>query len=344
MKSVLDKKYQNKRILLICPSNNDYPKTIKDVLESRGGKVHFYDERNNPNTIEKILLRKAPFVFKDKIESYYQHIIREEQSFNPNIVFVISPEAITKNIIKEMKQQFPKAFFVMFLWDSMENKNLDDIFEEFDECFSFDKRDCEKYGFKFRPLFFSREYYRDDVSEDDKPEEKYEYDFGFIGTLHSDRPMVINKVRKYCNQNGFTYCFYFFVQSKLLLIYWLLKSKDVRELKRFGIVHTDTMPRLMAEKKMEMTRCVIDVSHPKQNGLTMRTIEMFGLQRKLATTNKNVREHDFYNPANQIVIDKNNLNLDMNEVRKPYVQVEEPLYKKYSVDCWVDEVLEGSLQ
>lgn len=338
MRPVLDDKYNGKRILLICPSNNDYPKTIKEVLESRGARVHFYDERNNPSSIEKLLYRKAPRFLRKKIEEYYRQIMEKESAFSPNIVFIICPEAITKRIISQMKEWFKRAYFVVFLWDSIGNKKLEDIFGEFDKCFSFDRRDCEKYGFSFRPLFFSREYYRGI----DPPPDEYKYDFGFIGTLHSDRPKVINKVRKNCEKLGLRYYFYFYVQSKILLVYWMLKSGDVRELKRLGMVHTKTMPRDMAEKKMEQTRCSIDVNHPGQNGLTMRTIEMFGLQRKIATTNKNVIDHDFYNCANQIVIDKDRINIDMEMVRSPYIVADEAIYRKYSVDYWVDEVLAGA--
>lgn len=340
MMDISDNRYKGMRMLLICPSNNAYPDTIKDVLESRGAEVHFYDERNNPTTIEKVLYRKIPTLLKRKIESYYKSIIEQEISFLPNVVLVICPEAITRTIIRGMKKTFRKACFIVYLWDSVGNKKLDDIFTEFDYTYSFDQKDCKRYGFKFRPLFFSREYYR---SKNNIQSNQYKYDFGFIGTLHSDRPKVINSIRKFCNRNGLKYYFYFYVQGNLMLIYWLLKSHDVRELHRHHMVHTIGMPRLDAEKKMEQTRCAIDVNHPGQNGLTMRTIEIFGLQRKLVTTNKDITKYDFYNPVNQILIDKENLQIDMELIRKPYEFANRMLYEKYSVDYWVDEILEGWL-
>lgn len=342
MNETVAKRYKGLRILLICPPNNDYPNSIKQVLESKGAKVHSYDERGNPNTLEKVIYRKAPWLLKKKTETYYANIIKEETKFCPNIVLVISPEAITKAAVRHMKRAFAKARFIVYLWDSVENKSLDDVILEFDKCFSFDKQDCKKYGFQFRPLFFSREYYRYAENADkteDKEKTDYKYDFGFIGTIHSDRPLVINKIRKYCEKNGLNYFFFCFVQNKLLLVYWMLKSKDVRELHRLHLVHTRSLPRLESEKKMEQTRCVIDVNHPKQSGLTMRTIEMFGLQRKLATTNKNITKYDFYNSINQIVIDKDRVVLDLELIRKPYVKATEDVYQKYSIDYWVDEVI-----
>lgn len=336
------KRYKGLRILLICPSNNDYPESIRQVLESEGAKVHYYDERGNPNTLEKVIYRKAPLLLKKKAEAYFAGIIKKEKSFCPNIVLVISPEAITKTAVRHMKRAFKDTRFIVYLWDSMENKSLGDVILEFDECFSFDKRDCNKYGYKFRPLFFSREYYQhteDTGKADDREKTDYKYDFGFIGTIHSNRPLVINKVRKYCEENSLNYYFFCYVQNRLLLLYWMLKSKDVRELHRLHLVHTKAMPRLETEKKMEQTRCVIDVNHPKQSGLTMRTIEMFGLQRKLATTNKNITKYDFFNPINQIVIDKDKMVLDLELIRKPYVKAAEDVYQKYSIDNWIDEVI-----
>ena len=42
---------------------------------------------------------------------------------------------------------------VLMLWDSVANKvNTLEKLDLFDEVFSFDKKDCEKFGLTFRPL------------------------------------------------------------------------------------------------------------------------------------------------------------------------------------------------
>jgi len=335
MKNSADDRYKGKRILLICPTNNGYPYIIKSVLEDRGATVHLYDERGNPNNLEKLLYRKAPGLASGKIEKYYTDIIQNESTFDPDALLLICPEAINSSIISKMKKVFFNTIFIVYLWDSIENKAINIDFRKFDVCFSFDRIDCKKYGLKFRPLFFAREYYKSKI----KMTNEFKYDIGFIGTLHSDRPEVINGTRKYSEDNGLKYYFYFCVQSKLILLYWLIKSRHVRELFRLNMIHLKTLPLIQAKKEMEHTRCVVDINHPKQSGLTMRTIEMVGLQRKLITTNNDIQNYEFYNPVNQMIIDKSGNNINKYDLKTPYEKIPDSVYEKYSVDFWLDEVL-----
>lgn len=325
--------FKNKNILLIAPSNYNYPLTIKNEIEMMGGDVHFYDERNNPTTVEKIILRLAPNLIGHKIDNYYNRIIEAEANFHPDYVLFISPESVTPQIIKRMKHVFKNSIFVLYMWDSLENKNAKRVFKYFDRCLSFDQEDCKKYKFIFRPLFFSREY---DVQN--KAETVFKFDFGFIGTAHSDRARVIYKIKNYCEKNLLSFYFYLYVPGTLMLLYRWLSDSYFRRLYKEGFVHTNTMSRDLVEHIMEQTRYIIDVNHPKQTGLTMRTIEMLGLKRKLLTTNINIISYDFYNSVNQIVIDRNVINFDKKIIELPYQDIKKEIYLKYRIDYWVKEV------
>ena len=323
----------DKRVLLIGPPNNNYPQTVKQEIERVGGKVHFYDERNNPNTLEKIILRKAPQLMNKRMEKYYYEIMVKEKSFNPDYVLFISPESVTERIVRALRKRFKHAKFILYMWDSIENKNAKEIYKIFDKCLSFDKNDCDKYGFVFRPLFFSWEYNTESVKNID-----YKYDFGFIGTAHSDRAKILYRVEQHCKDNDLKYFFYIYVQGSFMLAVRMLQDRYIRSFYKEGLVHTKTMARDKVEKTMEGTRYVIDVNHPKQTGLTMRTIEMLGLRRKLLTTNEHIKDYDFYNPVNQIVIDRNSVEIDKNVIDQPYQVIDQNIYLKYRVDHWVQDV------
>jgi hypothetical protein len=62
---------------------------------------------------------------------------------------------------------------------------------------------------------------------------------------------------------------------------------------------------------LQASRIIIDIQHPKQTGLTMRTIEMLGLKKKLITTNKDVVDYDFYDEKNIFIIDRKNPQISM---------------------------------
>ena len=90
---------------------------------------------------------------------------------------------------------------------------------------------------------------------------------------------------------------------------------------------------------INQTRTVLDIQHPKQTGLTMRTIEMLGMNKKLITTNADIKEYDFYNPNNILVIDRKNIVNYRGILSTPYQKVSEEIYEKYSLKNWIYDVL-----
>ena len=85
---------------------------------------------------------------------------------------------------------------------------------------------------------------------------------------------------------------------------------------------------------------VVDIQHPRQTGLTMRTIEMLGLGKKLITTNADIRNYDFYNPRNILVIDRDNPVIDEDFIRTPYEEIDEDIRKRYSLEGFVREIID----
>ncbi|MEK5777604.1 lipopolysaccharide biosynthesis protein, partial [Acinetobacter nosocomialis] len=55
---------------------------------------------------------------------------------------------------------------------------------------------------------------------------------------------------------------------------------------------------------------ILDISHPGQSGLTMRTFEAIGAGKKLITTNTNIKEYPFYNANNIFIISRDELVLE----------------------------------
>ena len=73
---------QGKRVLFFAPKFFNYEIAIKEELERQGAEVHLYDERGNPSSLEKILIRKCPTVLKSKIYKYYNSIIQKESNMD----------------------------------------------------------------------------------------------------------------------------------------------------------------------------------------------------------------------------------------------------------------------
>lgn len=84
---------------------------------------------------------------------------------------------------------------------------------------------------------------------------------------------------------------------------------------------------------------MIDIQHPKQVGLTMRTIEMLGLRKKLITTNQDIKNYDFYNEDNICIIDRKDILIKKNFFETNYNSNSDAYRKNYSLESFVDEIL-----
>ncbi len=324
-----EEEFKNKRILFVSPPFFNYYKYISDELTSMGAIVHYYDERNHPSSVEKIIYRTVPQMLISKVRNYYSGIIEKEKDFHPDYVLFNSPESVDELSIKRMRQAFPEAKFILYMWDSLENKNAKNVYQFFDRIFSFDQNDCRKYHMTFRPLFYIKTMQAQRV-------DSYKYDFSFVGTIHSDRAEILYKLKQYCDEHGLTYYYYLYIPGNLL--YTLRKATDgyVRKLEKY--IHLEPTDKKTIAEISENTRCVIDINHPKQTGLTMRTIEMLGLHQKILTTNQNVKDYDFYEPGNQLVISRDEIKIDKDLLAKPYTDVPEDVYEKYSIHSFVMDI------
>ncbi|MGL5902461.1 MAG: hypothetical protein ACRCZO_07195, partial [Cetobacterium sp.] len=175
--------FENKKILFFAPKFFNYEIEIKNKLEKMGATVHFYDERMNPTNLDKVIIRLKKDLLTSRINKYYSEIIEKTKDNEYDYVFFLSPETITIDLVKKLKEHKKKAKFIIYMYDSIKNKkNAREILDAFHSHFSFDKSDCEVDNrFKFMPLFYLDEYSN---LSDKKVEIKN--DISFIGTVHSD--------------------------------------------------------------------------------------------------------------------------------------------------------------
>ena len=323
-----------KRVLLFAPKFFGYEKEIANKIKEFGATVDLYDERANPTTIDKILIRlHILFPVKSKIKKYYNSVIVSDKKYN--YVIFINPETVNASLLNRLKKKFNSAKFILYMWDSLENKPFaKDIIPLFDRKLSFNKSDCERNGLIFRPLFFIDTYDSTNI----KNPHGIKYDISFTGTIHSDRYFILKKIKMWVENSDLKSYFFMYFPSKIL--YFKYRISNLRK-------HIDKNDFSYTPKKSSEIRdillssnVVVDIQHPKQIGLTMRTIEMLGLGKKLITTNADIRNYDFYNPRNILVIDRDNPVIDEDFIRTPYEEIDEDIRKRYSLEGFVREMVD----
>jgi len=315
------------RILVISPNFFGYESRIVQRLEELGAAVVWFDDRPSNSIFIKLMIRYFPFLSRKYIRNYYTNNILDEFTQ----ILVISAETLTYKNILFLKNKTKANRLILYIYDSLKNKKkLLPVIKYFDKCLTFDLDDAKKYNFIFRPLFFTSTVFGS-ASIANK------YDVSFIGTGHSDRAKIIEKIKLQCEDNSLSYFFYLYLQSPL--IYYFKKIFNWRRLKKMNnIFHYQPLGYNEYLDICENSNIIIDIEHPNQKGLTMRTFEMLGKERKVITTNRNIVGYDFFDANNISIINRNNPIIDIKFIEGKYRKISKELYSKYSIDGWLMDI------
>ena len=319
------------RVLLIAPRFFGYEHEIVAELKRQRMQVDMLPDRPFDSPIMKALMRFRPELGGHQAaDRYFVDRVLAFGSEHYSIILVIQGEGVTARTLVFLRSKYPRARMIFYTWDSVGNKpftkrNL----SHYDRCSTFDSVDAEKYGMEFRPLFFSPGFDRLENTD-------YTYDLSFIGTAHSDRYRVIQALAKQLPQDTKSFI-YLYLQAPwmydLRSIFTRTLAGSKRNEFRFEPLSKDVVQAIFFG-----SRAVVDIEHPSQRGATMRTFETLGSRRKMITTNASLRNYDFYNSQNILIIDRSNPVLDRDFLKTPYVHIPEKIRSRYSLRQWVREV------
>jgi hypothetical protein len=321
---------QSKTVLFLAPKFFGYDQEIKKELEDLGTETFLYDERPKNDFSTKVLLRlNLKSLIQKKIDAYYDNIIRETEDKDIDYLFLVNAETIDTHKINKIKELHPNIKIYTYMWDSIKNKKKSMQYLPLsDKFFTFDPNDIKiDSKIKFLPLFYIRDY------EHIVTNESCDYDISFVGTIHSDRYQVVKGIQT----AGLKVFYYFFSPSKILFKLQQLLHKNFREIEPQDI-DFELFKKEQLLDVISKSKSIIDIEHPDQKGLTMRTMEMIGAKKKLITTNSNIKEYDFYTPENICVIDRTNPKVPHNFLENDYKELPIEIYEKYSLKSWIGKI------
>ena len=112
----------------------------------------------------------------------------------------------------------------------------------------------------------------------------------------------------------------------------LFSRKQIKGLEQY--FHKESLSRDDVISTFAASAAVIDCPRPHQNGLTMRTFEVLSLERKLITTNENIKKYEFYTPNNIYVIDEEHKSIPKSFFETPF-DTKYTLDEKYSLPHFI---------
>lgn len=326
------KTLNGKRVLLIAPRFFGYEREIRSEIERRGAVVDWLPDRPFDTPLMTALTRHRPQWVLPLADRLYRRQLSEFGARHYDTILVVNGQTLSREALSALRTEFPAAKLVLYMWDSIENRrgaigNL----PLFDATFSFDPLNSREYGMRLRPLFFSKGFER-------APAPDFDYHLSFVGTAHTDRYAVVSRLKRTLATELRSY-WYLYLQAPWVYQAYRITNRTMRDAHLDDFQYTP-LDKAKLQSVFSRSLAVVDIEHPQQRGLTMRTFETMGSHKKLVTTNAGVRDYDLYDEANICVVDRNAPRVPESFLESPFTPVLPALYRRYSIEGWVDEVLD----
>ena len=316
-------------ITLISLDNWGFNQYISNALQQKGYNVTHIDfhkyKYKYPSFFHKIYNSVLKLFLKRnlKMEFYGRSIIEKLKENNEfqDLIITIKGDHIDSKSITDFKKYTKKS--VGFFNDSVKRcPKISRVIPYFDEVFSFEKEDCEKYNLKFLTNFIYDKISNDTLSK------KYKYRIFNISSKDKRTKSII-KIADTLKKNN--------IQTKIVI----LDSKNT--LKKTNNIEIIRKPISLEKvnENIDNSEVLLDIQREKQKGLTFRVFESLGKNKKLITTNPDIVNYDFYNSNNILAINIENPEIPKAFFDNSYEPIPQNILQKYTLESWINQIIKA---
>nr|WP_113867708.1 hypothetical protein [Brenneria salicis]NMN92136.1 hypothetical protein [Brenneria salicis ATCC 15712 = DSM 30166]RBP61126.1 hypothetical protein DES54_12734 [Brenneria salicis ATCC 15712 = DSM 30166]RLM29822.1 hypothetical protein BHG07_14205 [Brenneria salicis ATCC 15712 = DSM 30166] len=320
-------------VLFIGIGFYDYEKEIVNRIKEQGGQVTALTERPLPLFTRPwggLLAKFSPVV--NFLQSLHEKkILKKVKNKKYDKVLIIKANDCSYSFIKNLRDYLPDSEFIMYQWDSLKRfPGVIDKFKFFDRILSFDRKDVEIYPMiKFRPLFY-RAVSGENLATRRDSDDPYKYDLLFVGLMHSSRLAQVRLLQKQAKEHGLRMHVFLITNIPTWVKLWFKGQSQGVHLRQLSYKEVILLNN--------QSKCILDLPHPDQTGLTMRAIESIGFQKKIITTGKDITNYDFFDPEMINVIEMDNPVIDFKFLVGDIKAYSKNVKEIYSMDKWLDDV------
>ena len=219
-------------------------------------------------------------------------------------------------------------------WLRQDEDFITKITPHFNKIYSFDFDDCKKYHFtylnQFLPFSFSEMKKIREQSFDNNIVKKC----FFIGEYWDMRVEVINKLAPILQLNN--------CETDFNLINYEVVNKTKTTFKQSQYYNLgEKISYFDNIEKVKQSDIILEIGQIGQTGVTLRAIEAILFNKKLITTNKSIKQYDFYNP-DQIFILEDQSNRDIiNFLHTKFTPISLDILYQYSADAMLMTIQDG---
>lgn len=297
-----------------------FNKKIADYLIQKDIEVTFLDTNSIKyiykskmervaNFLNKVFLGKN--IKKDYLNRTLIKMINELPK--QDYVLMVNPGLFRKDILALLRAKTNQL--IAYNYDSLDRIPLPENHEIlFNKIFSFDINDVKNNS----KLSLLTNYIYLDKHINTLPKNKA---FMILSKSH-EREIILSKIADILDANNLNY--EFIVANPA--------TKKVN--KKIHLTEQHIKLDIVIEK-MKEAEILIDLVRQNQTGLSFRIFEAMALHKKIITNNTTIKDYDFYNENNILVIDNENITIPETFLNSEYQPLSEELYQKYTLDNWV---------
>ncbi|TDX11652.1 hypothetical protein [Flavobacterium sp. S87F.05.LMB.W.Kidney.N] len=315
-------------ITLISLDNLGMNECISSALEKQGHNVHHINFRDYKYKYPTVFHRVYNFVlkafFKKNLKTLHhgKEILKELKKNNQiqDVILTIKGDFIDPDSVLKFKKYTKKS--IGFFNDNIYRcPKIKRVIPSFDEAYSFEKEDCVNFNLNFAPNWI---YSNKTSSNNEIPLEYGVFNISTIDKRLSTLIRIANELKS----------------KKVNFKFIVYDKKNKHKSGDDGITYvTKHVPLSKVHEYADRSKVLLDIHRNGQIGLTFRTFESLGLEKKLITTNPDIKNYDFYNPNNILVIDENKPDIPVSFFENEYEKIPESIYKKYTVEGWIENVI-----
>lgn len=350
-------------ILLLVPTYHNLYKPIESALIDKGHNVITVFDEILPNdpylTTSKLRHIYNNIIYKiyNVHESYWKKYIKvhkELRGIKFDMLFCINGYSLSPFLIDYLKQNNNQLKTVLYLWDSNKYYYFERHLPYFNLVYSFDLDDSLNINkVKFLPFYWIPFNAQKTIYNKNK------YKISIIGTNHDGRFYIVDKIANILDLYGFIYYFKIIKRSinyslkdiiKLSYYELIGDNKKSFDLKlQYGKIRSKLfaeghIPQEEVLQIMYESEYILDTDRESQTGTTPRLIWALSLNKKIITTNKNIKRFPFYNEKQIFVIDRDNPNIDfiLNENTNTTIEnVFNNNVENLRIDLWIENFLKN---
>lgn len=302
-----------------------FNKKIAQELEKLGHEVNYVNTHSfkyeYPNVGIKILNFFTKNLLKINLKKNIQHkkIINELTKNESDIIFMVNPGFFEQKFSEEARKHTKKL--IAYNYDSLTRvplpKNYKDLF---DEIYCFDDEDIINNNFKHATNF----NYISNIPL--KTNHKPKHLAFAIQSVDKERMSILSKIADALDTlNKSNYLF-------------LIKDQPAKNVNKNIVFFNENKSLNEVENLTKDSFILVDIVRENQRGLSFRFFEAMAYQKKIITTNKNVKNYDFYNPQNILIINENDIKIPLSFINSTYEPLTEAIFEKYTLESWVKNI------